>query len=332
MATKKNDLDFTNQKQATTAEDVEGQDARTRLWQSLNYTYGKQREESDKQYAQAVASADRQALGRGMQRSSYNAQNLANLRQKGVEANNNIYAAQIADYQNRIGEIEQQEKEDERWERQFAEGQRQFNENLGLQREQFGETKAQNEWGRNFQQNQADISQEQWNKQFEANRADTAWSQQFQTGQFEYQKQRDTVSDEQWQKQYDESLRQFNEQMAYQRERSKVSDAQWEKEYNEKLRQFNEQMAENKRQFDLNYNEGVRQFNEKLAADASASAGNSHSNGVDTRKPWERLGISEEQYYILFPDQRPKGENTDLFETPKSGKGGRYVPSSSAMI
>ena len=93
--------DFTQQPQAATAQDVDKQDARTRLWQSLDYAYGDQRRKSDEQYAQAYSQADRQALSRGMQRSSYNAQTLANLRQKGIEANNNITSEQIADYQNR---------------------------------------------------------------------------------------------------------------------------------------------------------------------------------------------------------------------------------------
>ena len=226
MATKKTDLDPTIQKQAVTQDDVNEQDARTRLWQSLNYTYGNQKEESDKQFRQAYIQADLQALSRGMQRSSYNLANLANIQQKGIEAGNKIGQALIADYQNRLTDLEKQEKEDEWREREFA-----------------------------------------------ANREDAAWNKEYQTNAFEYQKERDTVADQQWQKQYDESLRQFNEQMAYQRERANVSDAQWQKEYDEKLREFNDQMAEQKRQFDLNYNENVRQFNVQTAPTVTSDSG-----------------------------------------------------------
>ena len=41
-------IDYTNQPQATTQADVDAQDSRTRLWHSLNYSYGNQIRESDK--------------------------------------------------------------------------------------------------------------------------------------------------------------------------------------------------------------------------------------------------------------------------------------------
>ena len=148
--------DFTKAKQATTAEDVNQQDARTRLWQSLNYTYGKQKEESNEAYDQAISQSDRQALSRGMGRSSYNIATQANLLNKKVKAQNDIGAAQISEYQNRIGEIENQEKEDERWERQFAESKRQYDETLGLQKEQFG-----------YQKTRDAIADQQWQKQYD---------------------------------------------------------------------------------------------------------------------------------------------------------------------
>ena len=197
--TKKTDLDPTNQKQAQTVDDVNAQDARTRLWQSLNYTYGKQREESDKQFAQAYSQADRQALSRGMQRSSYNAQTLANLQQKGIEANNNIYAAQIADYQNRIGDIEQKELENERWEREFAANREDAAWNKEFQTGQF-----------EYQKTRDTIADQQWQKQYDEQ------LRQFNEN-MAYQRERSKVSDAQWQKEYEEKLRQFNEQMAEER-------------------------------------------------------------------------------------------------------------------
>ena len=119
MATTKKQLEdeFTKAAKAQTAADVNAQDSRTRLWQSLDYTYGKQLEESDKAYDKAIAQTDRTAMGRGMGRSSYNSQIMANMQNEKVNAANDIRSAQIADYQNRISEIENQEKEDERWDR-----------------------------------------------------------------------------------------------------------------------------------------------------------------------------------------------------------------------
>lgn len=104
--------DFTNQPQATTAEEVNAQDARTRLWQSLGYAYSRQQEQSDEAYRQAIAQSDRSMLQRGMQRSSYGAQVRANLMNQQAKAQNDIASAQIADYQNRIGQLEQQEAEE----------------------------------------------------------------------------------------------------------------------------------------------------------------------------------------------------------------------------
>lgn len=52
----------------------------------LDMTYEKQREQSEKAYEQAVSKADRNLLSKGMQRSSYGAQTLANIQTAGNEA------------------------------------------------------------------------------------------------------------------------------------------------------------------------------------------------------------------------------------------------------
>lgn len=141
-------VDPTNQPQATTQADVDAQDARTRLWQSMNYTYGKQLDNSNKSYDQAYSQADRQALSRGMQRSSYNAQTLANINQQKINAQNDIAAAQIADYQNRLGQIEQQEQEQANWEKEF-----------GLKQQQL-----------DLSEKQWQAQQDQWKQEFEYNK------------------------------------------------------------------------------------------------------------------------------------------------------------------
>ena len=205
--------DYTAQPQATTAADVNSQNAKTRLWQSLDYSYGRQRDESNKAYDRSISQQDNALLGRGMQRSSYGMQTLANLRNEKANAANDIYSAQIADYQNRIGQIEQQDKEDERWERQFAEGQRQFNENMG------------------FQQSQADRSQSNWEKEFAAGREDTAWNQQFQQGQFDWQKDQADKQQENWEKEFAAGREDAAWNQQWQKEQADRSQQNWEKEF-----------------------------------------------------------------------------------------------------
>ena len=162
---------------ARTKEDVNNMSKADRIWDSLNYSYGKKRESSDREYDKAISQADRQALTRGMQRSSYNNQVLGNLGNQKVQAQNDIWDAQIADYEARLGEAEQQDLENERWERQFA-----------AEREDA-------QWNKDYQQQQADRSQANWQMQFDADRGDTAWNQAFQ------QAQADTSKD-QWERQF----------------------------------------------------------------------------------------------------------------------------------
>lgn len=102
--------------------DVDSMSIRDRLWDSANFTYGQQRQESDRNYDQAMSQFNNQQLARGMQRSSYGAATSANIANKKVEAQNQIYGQQIADYENRLMQVEQQE-----------EAQRQFNAQMGMQ-------------------------------------------------------------------------------------------------------------------------------------------------------------------------------------------------------
>ena len=99
----------TKEKKALTKEEVDQQDSKTRLWQSLSDSYGKQLEQSNSAYDKAISQADRQALSRGMQRSSYNNATLANLQNQKVKAQNDINSALIADYQNRLAQQEETE-------------------------------------------------------------------------------------------------------------------------------------------------------------------------------------------------------------------------------
>lgn len=69
----------------------------------LDDQYKKQLEQSAKNYEGAYRAADRQSLGRGMQRSSYNSATLANINLKGAEAQQAIRDTQAAQAKN-IGE------------------------------------------------------------------------------------------------------------------------------------------------------------------------------------------------------------------------------------
>lgn len=69
----------------------------------LGETYDKQREQSAKSYANAYSQTDRNMLSKGMQRSSYGAQTLANIQTEGAEAQQEISDAEAAKRQS-IGE------------------------------------------------------------------------------------------------------------------------------------------------------------------------------------------------------------------------------------
>ena len=66
----------------------------------LQPAYDKQRSATAEAFAGAYSQADRQALSRGMQRSSYNAQTLSNIGIKGAKAQDDINAAQRMDETN----------------------------------------------------------------------------------------------------------------------------------------------------------------------------------------------------------------------------------------
>lgn len=63
--------------------------------QGIQNSYDKNREASARNYAQNYSQADRQLLARGMQRSSYGAQTLANIARQGAEAQQAIWDQQI---------------------------------------------------------------------------------------------------------------------------------------------------------------------------------------------------------------------------------------------
>lgn len=206
--------DVTKEKQALTNEDVNGQDSRTRLWQSLSTTYGKRTEDSNKAYDQNIAAADRAAQQRGMGRSSYNLQTMANLGKEKATAADRINSELIADYQNRLSDLEAQERQE------------------AFQREQF-----------EYQKERDQNADQQWQLQFDYGKErDTKSDQQWQMN-FDYGKERDKVGDTQWQKSFDQSNKQWQAQFDYGKDRDKVSDEQWQKQFDYQDKTAQQQVA-----------------------------------------------------------------------------------------
>ena len=86
---------------ARNRDDVDNMEVRDRLWDSMNYSYGQKREASDRAFAQAYSQAERSALKRGMQRSSYGQQTLANLDKQKVDAlEEHAYSTEYASRKN----------------------------------------------------------------------------------------------------------------------------------------------------------------------------------------------------------------------------------------
>lgn len=145
----------------------------------LQATYDKQREQSRENYAQAASQADRQALGRGMQRSSYNNATISNINLKGAKAQQEIsdtqaaqtanlneqrallakqLAAQNAQYDAAMQSdmlAYQDELEAREYERLLADSQ--YRNQLAMQLYEY-----------QFQKDQAKLEQERWEAEFDA--------------------------------------------------------------------------------------------------------------------------------------------------------------------
>lgn len=269
-----------------TKQDVEQQSAKDRLWDSLDYSYGKKQEQSDKSYDSAISKQDNAMMKRGMQRSSYGAQTRANMLNQKAEARNDIESEKIANYQSGLTSLEQQEKEDERWERQFAAGREDAQWNKEFQQKQYDASRSDTAWNQAFQQKQFDANQEQnawqrgmtekqyadsradtaWNqafqqKQYDASRADTAWQQNFQTQQY-----KDSRADADWQKnfqtqQYQDSRADTAWQQAFQTQQYQDSraDTAWQQNFSEK--QWQAQQDQWREQFDYSKMSAEQQLN-----------------------------------------------------------------------
>lgn len=277
---------------ARTKQDVDNMTRQERLWDSLNHAYEQQREASDRSFDKAYSQADRQALGRGMQRSSYNAQNLAGINNQKIKAQNDIWNNQIADYENRLGALESEEAEAERWERQFNASREDAQWNRDFQQKQFDAGREDVAWNRAFQQKQADTANQQWQLNFDASRADTAFNQGMQEKQFAANQDQNAWQRGMTEKQYADSRADtaWQQGMTERQYADNRADTAWNQEFQQK-------------QFDANQaqNEWQRGMTEQQYADSRADTawqqGMTEQQYADSRADtaWQQ-GMTERQY------------------------------------
>ena len=129
---------------AKNRQDVDQMSRKDRLYDSLSYSYGKQQEASDRSYDKAISQQDNAMLSRGMQRSSYAGAIRGNLLDQKVNAQNEIGSAMIADYENRLTQLEQQDIENAFRERQFAYQKESDDRNFAYQKESDDQKLAYN--------------------------------------------------------------------------------------------------------------------------------------------------------------------------------------------
>lgn len=155
--------------------------------EGLQRTYDKQREASQREYENAYSRADRQQLSRGMQRSSYTAQVLANLTQEGADAQQELWDAQGA----AEGNIDAQRT--------------QLAAQLADQLSQYSASQAADVLARIKELEDQEYDRGRENDQYKN-------SLSAQIYQFLYQGEQDKIAQDQWQKEFDENVRQWNAQ------------------------------------------------------------------------------------------------------------------------
>jgi len=152
---------------------------------ALAKTYDAQREASEKQYDQAYSQSDRQMLSRGMQRSSYAAQTLANIDTQGAQAQQAIADAQAA----AESDVDEQRA--------------QLASQLASQLAQYDAGYAADVLNRI-----RELEDQEYQRTMDS--ANQKNSLSMQIYELMYQQERDRIADQQWQQEYDESVRQFN--------------------------------------------------------------------------------------------------------------------------
>ena len=129
--------------------EIDAQNKRQRLWDELSFASSQKADTLKKEYAKTYSQAGLNALAKGMQRSSYNAQTLANIDTQKVEALNANEGEKMAAYSSGLREIDAEEAKMRQWQQQFDLEQ----ERLAFEREQAAQ--AQANWEREFEAQQA---------------------------------------------------------------------------------------------------------------------------------------------------------------------------------
>ena len=124
---------FASGAQAMNGQDVAGQDPLTRAWQMYSTAGEQQKKASDKRYAENYAAADNQAMSRGMGRSSFNNQTLANINQQKSEAAAQIDANTVASFQQFANDYQQQLQQQQHSKAEFEANQQAQNQNAAMQ-------------------------------------------------------------------------------------------------------------------------------------------------------------------------------------------------------
>ena len=226
------------------------------------------------------------------------------------------------------------QKGDEQWEKQFA-------------YQQGRDTKGDEQWEKQFgyQKERDKKSDEQWQQQFgyqkeRDQKGDEQWQKQF-----AYQQGRDQKGDEQWQKQFEAGQSQWQQQFEYQKGRDQRSDEQWQKQFDAQLdqwrQQFDYQQKSDSQKLAYSYLESI------LAAGGDPSAALLEQAGLSWadwqsmkqqtqaqatggpssggKKPWEQLGMTQEEYEKMVRDYLSGGAGGDNIFGPWFEQAGSKV-------
>lgn len=287
---------------AKTKKDVDEMSAADRLYDSLSYSYGKKGENISKNYNQSISQVDRGLLKRGMQRSSYGAQAIANMYKQRNDALNDNDSEMIATYEKMKGDIEAREQEQANWQAQFDASREDAAWNKEYQTNQFNWQKEQadrnynyqvgrdavadNQWNMTFQANQdaqkwqqgmtekqfaADQAAQAWQqgmteKQFAASQAETAWNQAFQTQQFEANQ-----AAQAWEQAYKD--RAFDAEQAAQAWQQDFSERQWQAQVEQWEKNYNYQAMSDERKYNFELVMSAIENGKSISDEALAKAG-----------------------------------------------------------
>lgn len=107
---------------AKNREEVEAQTAPDQMWESMSNQYDQQAKQIQQAYDRTYSQADNQLLSRGMGRSSYGANVLANIGKQGVDAQTENHNNLIAAYQNWLANYNTQQEQFQ-WQKDSADRQ-----------------------------------------------------------------------------------------------------------------------------------------------------------------------------------------------------------------